>query len=78
MVAGRSEFRLAHHAVDLFAHALESSIDAGAFGLDVIGDGVLDDNPWLVEHCKSLRHALDQLLPGRPRWTTFALARFAD
>ncbi len=50
MLAGSPELGLARHVVDLLAHLAEGAVDALALGLDVLGDGVLDDDARLVEH----------------------------
>ena len=50
MLAGGAELGLARHVVDLLAHLAEGRIDAVALGLDVLGDGMLDDDARLVEH----------------------------
>ena len=50
MLAGGAELGLLGHRVDLLAHLAEGGIDAVAFGLDVLGDRMLDDDSRLVEH----------------------------
>ena len=56
-------------------------IDAVALGLDVLGDGMLDDHARLVEHRLALRHSGDQLEPRqaqRPGAAQAAAARAVD
>ena len=55
------------HVVDLLAHLAERGIDALALGLDVLGDGVLDDHPRLVEDGLALGHSGDQLEARQPQ-----------
>ena len=64
MLAGGAELRLARHGVDLLAHLAEGGIDALALGLDVLGDGMLDDDARLVEDRFALGHSGDQLEAG--------------
>ncbi len=63
VLAALAELGLAGHPVDLLAHLVERGIDAVALGLGVLGDGMLDDDPRLVEHRLPRRHPLDQLEP---------------
>ncbi len=67
MLAGGAELGLAGHVVDLLAHLAEGAVDPLALGLDVVGDGMLDDHPRLVEHRLALGHSCDQLEPGQPQ-----------
>ena len=55
------------HVVDLLAHLVERGVDPLALGLDVLGDGMLDDDARLVEHRLAPGHAVDQLEPGQPQ-----------
>ena len=55
------------HVVDLLAHLAEGGVDALALGLGVLGDGMLDDHPRLVEHRLALGHSGDQLEAGQPQ-----------
>ena len=59
------EFGLRHHAVDLLAHPGEGTVDAGALGFGVVGDGVFDDDARLVEHGGAAGEAVDQLEAGQ-------------
>gem|GEM_PF-4615235 len=63
MVARAGELGLAHHAVDLLAHADEGVVDPLALGLDVVGDRVLDDDARLVEDRYAARQPVDELEP---------------
>ena len=66
VLAGRAELGLAGHIVDLLAHPAEGGIDPGALGLGVLGDGMLDHDPRLVEDGDALGHAGDELQPDQP------------
>ncbi len=57
MLAHRAELGVARHIVDLLAHLAEGGIDAVALGLDVLGDGMLDDDARLVKDGDAARHA---------------------
>ena len=45
----------------------KARVDALALGLDVLGDGVLDDDARLVEHGLALGHPGDELETGEPQ-----------
>ena len=64
VLAGGAELGLAGHVVDLLAHPAEGGIDPRPLGLGILGDGMLDHHPRLVEHGDALGHAGDQLQPG--------------
>ena len=81
MLAGSPELRFLGDVVDLLAHLAERGIDPLALGLDVVGDGMLDDDPRLVEHRLALRHPGDQLEAReaqRPGASQAAPARAVD
>ena len=77
MLAGRAELGLLGHRVDLLAHLAEGRIDALALGLDVVGDGMLDDDSRLVEHRFPARHSGDQLEAAEPERSRAAQAAAA-
>ena len=58
-----AELGLAGHRVDLLAHLVEGEVDARAFGLGILGHGVLDGDARLVEHRLADGEALNQLQP---------------
>ena len=72
MLAGGAELGLAGHRLDLLAHPAERVVDPGALGLGVLGDGVLDDDPRLVEDRLALGHSGDQLQADQPRHAVVA------
>jgi hypothetical protein len=49
MLARRAESAALVIAVDLLAHLAEGGKDAVALGLDVLGDGMFDEDARLVE-----------------------------
>ena len=63
VLAADAKFGLAGHSVDLLAHLVEREVDPLAFGLGVVGDGLLDIDARLVKHRLSQREAFDQLQP---------------
>ena len=77
MLARNPELGLLRHVVDLLAHLAEGAVDAGALGLDVVGDGVLDDDPRLVEDGDPLRHTVDEPQAREAQWPRAAKAASA-
>ena len=74
MLAGGAELGVAGHRVDLLAHPPERRINARAFGLGIIGDGVLDQHLGMVENRHSPTHPGDQLEPRKPLGAAVASA----
>ena len=77
MLAGSAELRLLGDIVDLLAHLSEGGIDTLALGLDVVGDGMLDDDARLVEDGGALGHAGDELEARQAKRTGAAEATSA-
>ena len=67
MLARQPEFGVASHVVDLLAHLAKGRVDPVALGLDVLGDGVLDQDSRLVKHRLAARHSGDELETGQPQ-----------
>ena len=78
MIARTGELGLAHHAVDLLAHAQEGVVDALALIFDVLGDGVLDDDARLVEHRDAAPEPVDELQPRQPNLAGGLRAHLGD
>ena len=66
MLAGGAELGLASHMVNLFAHLAEGGIDPRPLGFSVLGDGMLNHHPRLVEDRDAPRHSRDQLQSADP------------
>jgi hypothetical protein len=66
MLADGTELGMAHHRVDLLAHLGEGRIDPVPLRLDILGDGMLDQYPRLMEDGMALAHPEHELEPGKP------------
>ena len=60
MLAACAKLYLARHAVDLLTHFIEGGVDTLAFGFDILSNGVLNADIWLMENSNASRCALNK------------------